>query len=301
MANQIWIHGLVWYDTHSFKEGTWKSFPFVSRGHQSNCKVTRTEKSICISFEIKRLVAAIRSPDKPCLFRVNDHLNICRFKQQPPAVAETWDITVFTHWPEWINTLRPRQNGRHFADDIFKWIFLTENVWILINISLKFVPMVQINDIPAFVQIMTWRRPGAKPLSKPMLLSSLTHIRVARPQWVKQFQWLYVHIKLTRHRLMCLWKEGCYSSVLAMELHLSCTNLSIWSIHYNIMELHFAEVMITIMWICECLNAWCPLCRFIQSLPGSCTIHRENQNYICFQGTHNQVTHYDKSDKQIVR
>ena len=38
------------------------------------------------------------------------------------------------------NTLRPRQNGRHFADDIFKWIFLNENVWIPIEISLKFVP-----------------------------------------------------------------------------------------------------------------------------------------------------------------
>ena len=28
------------------------------------------------------------------------------------------------------NTLRPRQNGRHFPDDIFKWIFLNENIWI---------------------------------------------------------------------------------------------------------------------------------------------------------------------------
>ena len=27
-----------------------------------------------------------------------------------------------------IITLRPRQNGRHFADDIFKCIFLNENV-----------------------------------------------------------------------------------------------------------------------------------------------------------------------------
>ena len=27
-----------------------------------------------------------------------------------------------------INTLSPRQNGRHFPDDIFKWIFLNENV-----------------------------------------------------------------------------------------------------------------------------------------------------------------------------
>ena len=28
----------------------------------------------------------------------------------------------------YINTLRPRQNGRHFADDIFKCIFFNENV-----------------------------------------------------------------------------------------------------------------------------------------------------------------------------
>ena len=38
------------------------------------------------------------------------------------------------------NTLRPRQNGRHFADDICKCFFLNENVWISIKISLKFVP-----------------------------------------------------------------------------------------------------------------------------------------------------------------
>ena len=66
------------------------------------------------------------------------------------------------------NTLRLRQNGRHFPDDIFKWIFLNENVWILIKISLKFVPQGPIKNIPALVQIMAWRRPGDKPLSEPM-------------------------------------------------------------------------------------------------------------------------------------
>ena len=30
----------------------------------------------------------------------------------------------------------------------------------MINISLKFVPKSQINNIPALDQIMTWRRPG---------------------------------------------------------------------------------------------------------------------------------------------
>ena len=62
------------------------------------------------------------------------------------------------------------------ADDIFKCIFLNENVWILLKISLKFVPEVQINNIPALVQIMAWRRPGDKPLSEPILVRLLTHI-----------------------------------------------------------------------------------------------------------------------------
>ena len=59
-----------------------------------------------------------------------------------------------------VNTLRPRQNGRHFPDDIFKRIFLNENVWILIIISVKFVPRGPINNIPTLVQVMAWRRPG---------------------------------------------------------------------------------------------------------------------------------------------
>ena len=71
-----------------------------------------------------------------------------------------------------------------FPDYIFKWIFLNENVWILIKISLKFVPKGPINNIPALVQIMAWRRSGDKPLSEPMAVSLLTHICVTRPQWV---------------------------------------------------------------------------------------------------------------------
>ena len=49
------------------------------------------------------------------------------------------------------NTLRPRQNGRRFADDTFKRIFLNENARISIKISLKFVPNGPINNIPALV------------------------------------------------------------------------------------------------------------------------------------------------------
>ena len=80
--------------------------------------------------------------------------------------AITWTIDDQVHWciyvalggdeliPTYngpINTLRPRQNGRHFADDTLKCIFLNENVWIPIEISLKFVPKGPIDNIPALV------------------------------------------------------------------------------------------------------------------------------------------------------
>ena len=95
-------------------------------------------------------------------------------------------------WPpfcrggKWVNTWRPRQNGRHFADVIFKRIFLNENARISIEMSFKFVLRVLINNIPASFQIMAWRRPGDKPLSEPMMVILQTHICVARPQWVNQ-------------------------------------------------------------------------------------------------------------------
>ena len=95
-------------------------------------------------------------------------------------------------FPSWapLNTLRPRQNGRHFADDTFNRIFVNENVRIFIKFSLKFVPKGPINNIPTLVQIMAWRRPGDKPLSEPVMVSLLTHIRVTRPQWVNNMVWL---------------------------------------------------------------------------------------------------------------
>ena len=68
-----------------------------------------------------------------------------------------------------VNTYRPRQNGRRFADDIFKCIFMNENIWVSIKVSLQFVPKGPINNTPALVQIMAWRRLGDKPLSEPMM------------------------------------------------------------------------------------------------------------------------------------
>ena len=124
--------------------------------------------------------------------------------------------------PAPINSLRPRPNRRYFADYIFRCIFENENEWISPRISLKFVPKVRINNIPALVQIMAWRRAGDKPLSKPVLVCLLTHICVTRPQWVNdgvayELRDLYLQIKLWRITLY-EWTFGLWSRLLGMEL-----------------------------------------------------------------------------------
>ena len=48
-------------------------------------------------------------------------------------------------------------------------------------VSLTF-PKGPINNIPALVQTMAWRRPDDKPLSEPMMVRLPTHICVTRPQ-----------------------------------------------------------------------------------------------------------------------
>ena len=111
-----------------------------------------------------------------CRQATSHYLSLCW-----PRSLSPYDITR----PQWVNTLRPRQKGRHFTDDIFKCIFLNENVWMMVKSSLKFVPKGVINNIPALVYIMAWRWPGDKPLSEPMMVGSPRHICVTRPQWVK--------------------------------------------------------------------------------------------------------------------
>ena len=74
---------------------------------------------------------------------------------------------TLTHWgrDNWSPSCR-----RHF-----QVIFLTKNVWISVQFSLKFGPKCPINNIPALVQIMAWRQTGDKPLSKPSMHTYLRH------------------------------------------------------------------------------------------------------------------------------
>ena len=68
------------------------------------------------------------------------------------------------------NSAPPRQNGYHFADDIFRCIFVYEKFRIFIQISLKFVRKGLIDNKAALVQVMAWRWTGDKPLPEPMLI-----------------------------------------------------------------------------------------------------------------------------------
>ena len=130
---------------------------------------------ICISHTLNRFVQE-RSATRQ-FFIIGGSI----FSQPQHPMFTIFAILHITHIP------RPRQNGRRFADDNFKRIFLNENVRISIEISLKFLPKGPINNIPALVQIMAWRRSGDKPLSEPMMVSLLTHICVTRPQWVQSY------------------------------------------------------------------------------------------------------------------
>ena len=63
-----------------------------------------------------------------------------------------WDVITYP-CPNFngclVNSSPPGQNGRQFANDIFRYIFVNEKCYILINISLKFVSKGTI--VPALV------------------------------------------------------------------------------------------------------------------------------------------------------
>ena len=148
-----------------------------------------------------------------------------------------------------LNSLRPRQHGRHFADDSFKCIFLNENVWILLTISLKFVPKVQINNFPAFVQIMAWCHPGDKPLSEPMMISLPMHICVTRPQRVNSLA-----LERCGSNFLNTWYE-LISWALSLQrnpqtcLHFLYTHTYLHTLKtpFGVVEHHNGDIMMSVM------------------------------------------------------
>ena len=148
--------------------------------------------------------------------------------------------------------MRPRQNGRHCPDDIFKCIFLSEDICISIKISLIFVPKGPINNIPTWVQMMAWRRPGDKPLSEPMIVSLLTHICFARPQWVRiacdTIKRRYVQVKYNKETVIVMSNKThtCFIS----RLYFNITWMGA-QIHTHVDVMHGQVFSITVPFLLE--------------------------------------------------
>ena len=66
-----------------------------------------------------------------------------------------------------LNTMKLRQNGHHFADDIFKQIFGTTIIPFLFNFTERYYRGFNC-QYDSMVQIIAWHRSGDKPLSEPM-------------------------------------------------------------------------------------------------------------------------------------
>ena len=73
------------------------------------------------------------------------------------------------HEPVWKHNIRNNQYLVWFPDDISRWIFLNENILILIQISLKVVAKGQINNIQPLVRIMSWGQQGDNLLSEAIM------------------------------------------------------------------------------------------------------------------------------------
>ena len=139
----------------------------------------------------------------PCLyFNINSARTPLNWHQK--FLCE-YPYHILAHWSR-------NKTAAMFADDIFKCIFLNENLRNLIHLSLKFVPKCPIKNNPSLFQIMTWCRAGDKPYLNQWWSTSITHIRVTRPESVKlcfnlsQIQ--FYRINLDKSHYTCVWSKS---------------------------------------------------------------------------------------------
>ena len=118
-----------------------------------------------------------------CVQRLHGEYETCNLGVYQVQRGKKWLDASNSQHAKFVNTLRPRQNGRHLPDDIFKCISLNENVRISIEISLKSVRKGAIDNIPALVQIMNGLMPTRRQaIIWTMMVRLPTHICVTRPQ-----------------------------------------------------------------------------------------------------------------------
>ena len=142
----------------------------------------------------------------------------------------------------------PVLNGRHFADDFFRCILVNEKFCNLIKISLKSVPQGLVDNNQALIHIMTWCRPGDKPLSDPRL----TWLADAymRHQGKIGSTIMYTRVgRSTTRWFLCYWRH--YDDVIMTTLASQITSLAIvYSIVYSDADQrkHQSSVSLAFVW-----------------------------------------------------
>ena len=141
-------------------------------------------------------------------------------------------------WHCLFNSLRPKRNRRHLADNIFKCIFLNENVLLAIKISLEFIP---IESISALGQIMAWHRPGASHyLNLCCVVYSRIHASLGLNELmvvlryvhcVTRFEWTWIYRNCRRFTI-CLLMYWCLLDRSVWCILMSNTHLDVilWSV-----------------------------------------------------------------------
>ena len=114
-----------------------------------------------------------------------------------------WSITVdtptmvmtnisLTHWGR-------DKMGANFLTTFSNALFLIKYISISTETAPKFVPKGPINNIPALVQIMTWRRHATTHYLNQWWPSLLMYICITRPQWVNP---CHAEFLLSKNKLM---------------------------------------------------------------------------------------------------
>ena len=126
-------------------------------------------------------------------------IGICRAVMSSPAenqcVVSVSSPCALQHWSTKVDTLRPRQNGCHFADGISKWIFMNENMYLdIYNLFLR----VQLTIKQHWIRKGLCTKQATSHCLNQWWLSLLTHIWVTMPQWLlTEYQNLFCfHIAL---------------------------------------------------------------------------------------------------------
>ena len=107
----------------------------------------------------------------------------------------TLSVNCLTHW----GRDKMAVNFLTTFSNVYSWT----KIYISIKISLNFVPKGPINNIPALVQIMTWRRPGNEPLSGPVMVSFIC-ICVTWPQWVNSIRIQPLYYNASHSHVKCI-------------------------------------------------------------------------------------------------